>query len=174
MTHRTATGRRESGWKRGQAQGVGETRPGLYLQIQAGVVSEHSEGKRPLCRLLVVGFCNDGRRHVLCDTVTANVTHHNRNLRALSLGKESGEGYIEYIRTRALSHTRCPPTEPTYIHTRGSAITRIKRINVPAFVRFASVSIYWPDPDPRFEIIPSQSIPHPIPSLQSATLSAHP
>jgi len=115
MTHRTATGRRESGWKRGQAQGVGETRPGLYLQIQAGVVSEHSEGRRPLCRLLVVGFCNGGRRHVLCDTVTANVTHHNRNLRAPSLGKESGEGYIEYIRTQALTHTL--PTDRTHLHT---------------------------------------------------------
>ena len=66
--------------------------------------------------LLVVGFCNDGRCHVSCDTVTHNVTHPNGRALPPKL-------MIKRLRAYRWTHKLYTATNGTYIHTRGSAIT---------------------------------------------------
>ena len=153
MTHRTATGRRKSGWGGGRRRGgLWPGRGRICESKQASFPDTPRVDVRPV--LLVVGFCNDGGCHVVCDTVTANVTCRNQMLLPAH-GKRRGHTHTHEIYTA---------TNGTSIHTRGSAIIyqTPPRVNVPAFVRLVCVSIQRPDPDPRFEIILSPDHPtHP-------------
>jgi len=159
---RWPTGRRPDGASRDE----GGSRRGGWLKRDRGCICKSKQASFPNTPrvnvrsvLLVVGFCNDGRCHVACDTVTANVTRRNRMLSpVVRPGKRQG-----YIHT----HTQYIPLycqQNGHIHRRGICDYMYQtppRVNVPAFVRFVCVPIYCPDPDPRFEISSSLDYPPP-------------
>ena len=153
---RWATGRRPDGASRDG----GEGRRRGWLWPGRGCICESKQAWFPNTPrvdvrsvLLVVGFCNDGGCHVACDTVTENVTRRNR--------------ILPPSRKATRTHT-LPYTAPQRnVHTHEGICDYMyqtpPRLNVAAFVRLVCVPIYWSDPDPRFEIIPSPDYPSPSP-----------